>query len=126
MAVAGFLLLVTAGCAPLGGSGFRVLDRAATDDDALPAVFLEQEGTYLKAGTARFAGEHDGNRIWLSRGVDMDSICILVDYGDTDYDASACGGLGGGIAVKALSGQKYEIVPDEYRDQVVPNIAAVD
>lgn len=93
------------GC--MSGTSYAVLDREAEAADALPGAV---ETELLEPETARFVGEDDGASLWLVRGVEASTIC-LVAYRTDDAWVSGCSGEGGGLAVRGEVGS-WEVAPD--------------
>ncbi|MFJ6532439.1 hypothetical protein [Microbacterium sp. NPDC091662] len=100
------------GCAAFT-TGYAVLDREAAPADALPDAFVEQDsGDVADLSSARFVGEHSGSSLWLLRGVDQGSICMLAHQDET-VGNMVCGGDGGPVEMSGPAGH-FVTVPDDY------------
>lgn len=110
--LAGSLLVLT-GC--VGGEGFAVLDREPTADDVIREGVLVEFGDDMDPDSARFVGEHNGNRLYVLTG-EPNLYCILIDPGEQE-DGTEKWGAGcaatGSMTTGTGSGQ-YTLVPDNY------------
>lgn len=91
------------------GSGYAVLDRDAVATDALPADLPAYADDDLEPSSSRFVGEHDGNMLFLAKGKDPRSVCLVVYPNPTDW-VIGCGG-GSEFGVSGPSGG-YTVRPD--------------
>ena len=110
-AVGAGLAIATTGCTWGSGSGYAVLDREAMPDDALPDGLPAYAFEELDPESARYVGEHDGARLYLSQGRMTGTICLLVYLSEGVDWFTGCGGGGGRLGVSGSSGS-YEVRPD--------------
>lgn len=113
---AGVLLTLSAialsGCTAFS-TGYAVLERDAEPADALPEEVIEQySADDADLPSARFVGEHSGSSIWLLRGADEGTICVLAHLDET-AGGMACGGERGPIGMSGPAGH-FMVVPDDY------------
>ncbi|MGH3691631.1 MAG: hypothetical protein ACRDT7_15885 [Microbacterium sp.] len=95
------------------GPNYGVLDREATSGDAVPDAVTEQDsGDVADLSSARWVGEHSGSSIWLLRGVDQGSICVLA-FPEGGEWGMACGGEGGPVEMSGPAGH-FVTIPDDY------------
>lgn len=113
---AGLVLALTAmglsGCTVFAPS-YGVLDREAEPADAVPDAVAEQDsGDVADLSSARLVGEHSGSSIWLLRGVEQGTVCVLAFPGDDEW-GMACGGEGAPVEMSGPAGH-FVTVPDDY------------
>ena len=101
------------GCTAFATTSYAVLDREAEPADALPDAFTEQDsGDVADLSSARFVGEHSGSSLWVLRGVDQGTICVLA-YRDENAGGMGCGGERGPVEMSGPAGH-FVVVPDDY------------
>ena len=109
--LAGSLLMLT-GC--VGGEGFAVLDREATADDVIREGVLVDFSDNMDPDSARFVGEHNGNRLYVLTG-EPNLYCILIDPGEPENGPEEWGsGCGSSSITTSGPAGKYTLVPDNY------------
>ncbi|AZS48359.1 MULTISPECIES: hypothetical protein [Microbacterium] len=92
---------------------YAVLERDVEPADALPDAFIEQDsGDVAELSSARFVGEHSGSSLWVLRGVDQGTVCVLA-YRDETAGIMACGGERGPVEMSGPAGH-FVLVPDDY------------
>lgn len=100
------------GCTVFAPS-YGVLDREAEPADAVPDAVAEQDsGDVADLSSARLVGEHSGSSIWLLRGVEQGTVCVLAFPGDDEW-GMACGGEGAPVEMSGPAGH-FVTVPDDY------------
>lgn len=100
------------GCTVFAPS-YGVLDREAEPADAVPDAVAEQDsGDVADLSSARLVGEHSGSSIWLLRGVEQGTVCVLAFPGDDEW-SMACGGEGAPVEMSGPAGH-FVTVPDDY------------
>lgn len=110
--VLAFSAAVLSGCTAFA-TGYAVLDREAEGADALPDAFIEQDPADIAdLSSARYVGEHSGSSLWLLRGLDQGSVCILA-YRDETAGIMGCGSEGGPVEMSGPAGH-FVTVPDDY------------
>jgi len=102
------MLLLLTGCFP-SGTVYSVLNREAEEGDRLPAS-VDGLDVNLDADSARFAGEHDGTRVWLALQPEERAVCVVVLPPDEGAFVG-CGGDGGGVGAGGPTGT-YTVIPD--------------
>lgn len=128
LTAAGTALLLS-GCAPWASSGYSVLDREVGTDDTLPTLD-ESEPVLYDTSSVRFAGEYEGDRLFLARGADNGSaLCLLVVADGADEALGGCGG--DGLRVGSGGGPDYQLWPDDApvpdgAEQAAPNVLVFD
>lgn len=109
LAVAGLLsVLVLAGCS--SGNGYPILDRGAEAADAVPNTLPDYAGNNADLSSSRFVGEHDGTSLWLMKGNDPATVCLLA-YPDADGWVIGCSDMAGQSGVGG-PGTQYVYQPD--------------
>lgn len=113
---AGLVLALSAatlsGCTAFS-SGYAVLDRAVEPADAVPDAVAEQDsGDVADLSSARFVGEHSGSSLWLIRGLDEKTVCVLA-YLDESQWGMGCGGETGPVEMSGPAGH-FMALPDDY------------
>ncbi|MGV2901307.1 hypothetical protein ACNPM4_06475 [Microbacterium sp. AGC62] len=113
---AGLLLTLSAialsGCTAFA-TNYAVLDRDAEAADSVPDGVVEQDsGDVADLSSARLVGEHSGSSIWLLRGVEPSTVCVLA-YRDEDEWGMGCGGERGPVEMSGPAGH-FTTVPDDY------------
>lgn len=94
-------------------TSYAALDREAESADAVPFPVIEQDsGDAADLASARFVGEHSGSSLWLLRGVDQGTVCVLA-YQDESAWGIGCGGEGGPVEMSGPAGH-FITVPDGY------------
>ncbi|WP_261165773.1 hypothetical protein [Microbacterium sp. Marseille-Q6965] len=84
--------LALAGCA--SSSSYAVLEREAQAADAVPADLPARAAGGADFDSARAVGEHEGASLWIMRGEDPGSVCLL-SYRDDEAWVVGCGGESG-------------------------------
>ncbi|MGC5172782.1 hypothetical protein ACPW96_16880 [Micromonospora sp. DT81.3] len=110
-------LLLLAGAAivlvgGVGGSGFALLDRDAESADALPADLAGDAYDSVDTASARWVAEHDGDQLYLARGTEVGTVCLLVHREDW---VVGCGGPQLGVSNATRT---YYVQPDADPDPV--------
>lgn len=111
-------LLLTLSAIALSGctafaTNYAVLDRDSEAADAVPDGVVEQDsGDVADLSSARLVGEHSGSSIWLMRGFEPSTVCILA-YRDKDEWGMGCGGSRGPVEMSGPAGH-FTTVPDDY------------
>ncbi|WP_045264631.1 hypothetical protein [Microbacterium oxydans] len=100
------------GCTAFAPS-YGVLDRDAEPEDALPDAVAEQDsGDAADLSSARLVGEHSGTSIWLLRGVEPGTVCVLA-FPEDGVWGMGCGGNGAPVEMSGPAGH-FVTVPDDY------------
>ncbi|PRA80639.1 hypothetical protein [Microbacterium sp. MYb66] len=115
-AAAGLLLALSAialsGCTASSAS-YAVLDRDAEPADTVPDGVIEQDsGDVADLSSARFVGEHSGSSVWLLRGVEPSTVCVLAYLDESEW-GMGCGGERGPVEMSGPAGH-FTTVPDDY------------
>ena len=126
MAVA--LAFVVTGCTAPGPS-YSILDREATSEDVVPDALPAYAGDSAVLDTSRFVAERDGIRIWLLRGQESSTVCLLAFPGAEDW-VMACGGDHAPASMSGPAGE-YVYQPDglpapKDSTRISENVFAVD
>lgn len=113
---AGLALALTAmalsGCSAFAPS-YGVLDRDAEPEDAVPDTVAEQDSEDVAdLSSARLVGEHSGTSIWLLRGVEQGTVCVLA-FPEDGVWGMGCGGKGAPVEMSSPAGH-FVTVPDDY------------
>jgi hypothetical protein len=104
--------IVLGGCAAFPTS-YAVLDRDAEPADTVPDDVIEQDsGDVADLASARFVGDHSGSSLWLLRGVEPSTVCVLA-YRDESEWGMGCGGERGPIEISGPAGH-FAAVPEDY------------
>lgn len=101
--------LALTSCAASGPT-YAALERDAQAVDELPDALTPDAGDHADLATARFAGEHDGTSLWLTRGNDSSAVCLLA-YQDESTWLLGCGGQNGPVGINGIVGA-FMTVPD--------------
>lgn len=104
---AGIVAASLGSCAILGPS-YSDLNSDTGSDVALPETVEGDAG--LNASTARFVGDHVGTQVWLSRGSDDDSVCIILAPLEGTPSVE-CGTAGNELSATSRPARFY-VVPD--------------
>lgn len=104
--ILGVAALLT-GCTSSGVT-YSGLDGKAEAVDELPEIVQDSDAE-IDVESARFVGEQDGASVWLARGEQPDTVCLVASEAD-DWVVS-CGAEGGPMTVAGEPG-KYVVVPD--------------
>lgn len=100
------------GCTAFAPS-YGVLERDAEPGDAVPDAVAEQDsGDVADLSSARLVGEHSGSSIWLLRGVEQGTVCVLAFPEDGEW-GMGCGGNGAPVEISGPAGH-FVTVPDDY------------
>jgi hypothetical protein len=118
--------LALAGCAAAGPT-YSVLDREAEAADAVPGDLPAQAGDGADLDSARVVGEHEGSSLWLMRGDEPGTICLLSHRDDGAWIV-VCSDEGTGLQTEGETGH-FAVVPDgapgpEGTSQVSENVYA--
>lgn len=92
------------------GPTYAVFERDSQAVDELPEALTADAGDHADLATARFAGEHDGTSLWLTRGNDSSAVCLLA-YQDESTWLLGCGGQQGPVGVSGVVGD-FTLVPN--------------
>lgn len=83
--------LALSGCST-PGNGYPILDREAQAVDKVPDTLPSYAGDNADLSTSRFVGEHDGTSLWLMKGTDATTVCLLA-YPDAEGWVIGCGDM---------------------------------
>ena len=81
---------VLVGCS-FSASPVAVLDRDRAAGDELH-VLEDHAYESVDEPTSRYIGDHEGTDLWLARGTDSGSVCLIVVTAEEDW-ITGCGGL---------------------------------
>lgn len=116
LATAAAALVLTA--CMMGFPSYADLAGDPTQQDALPDGLPDHAYGDIDVDSSRYVGDDDGTQLWLARGTERDSVC-LVSITDIDADdwQVACGGAAG-----PLTAGSYVVHSDGYPtpDDAVP------
>lgn len=104
-----FSALTLAGCVATGPT-YAALETTPQSVDELPDGLSADANDSADLATARFVAEHAGTSLWLTRGTDSATICLLA-YQDESTWLIGCGGENGPIGIGGLVGN-FTVVPD--------------
>lgn len=122
-----FVFLLT-GCAP-DEPKYAIFDSTADSEDAVPDALPSYAGDSADLTTSRFVGEHDGVPLWLLRGREGSTVCLLAFPDAVDW-VMGCGGESGPGGMEGPSGE-YVFQPDglpapEDASRISTNVYAVE
>lgn len=122
------LTLLLAGCG-ITPSTYSILDSKAESEDALPDALPSYAGDSADLATSRFVGEYDGTSLWLLRGEESSTVCLLA-FPNVDEWVMGCGGDTDAGAMEGPTG-KYVYQPDglpapQDATRVSANVYAID
>ena len=96
------------GCSMFGPPSYSDLEGDSESAATLPEE-VRSDGA-LNADTAHFVGDHEGTQVWLSRGAEDDSVCIIL--APMEGSASvACASAGSELSATNRPARFY-VVPD--------------
>ena len=87
--------------------GFSDLQGERESRDELPEL-TDYAYDDVDVSTSRYVGEHAGTSLWLARGLENSTVCLVADAGEDEW-VVGCGG--GTVGVDGLAG-KYQVVVD--------------
>ncbi|WES63959.1 hypothetical protein P0L94_16005 [Microbacter sp. GSS18] len=108
----GAVAFTLAGCAAQS-TGYSDLDRASTDQDALPAE--TQPSDMVDPDTIRFVTTDGDWSIWIASGSEPDSVCLILfaSANGSNTATTSCDTSAGGVRVdENAPGGNYLAIPD--------------
>ncbi len=84
----------------------------ATRQDALPASLPEYASRDLDIESSRYVGDDDGTRLWLARGAEEGTVCLVIVSAAEEWFV-ACGGEAGPMTTGGVVGS-YTVHADHH------------
>lgn len=103
------VLTVLVGCSASGGSGYALLDADASSDRSIPPL-PDHALDDVDEATLRYAGASEGTELWIARGAEGATVCLLVYPGEDGW-VTACGGDSGPLETSSADAT-YRLQPD--------------
>lgn len=122
-AIAGSIVAFSLGGCSMFGPSYSDLEGDSESAVALPEE-VKSNGD-LNADTAHFVGAHEGTQVWLSRGAEDDSVCIIL--APVEGAASvACASAGSELSITSRPARFYVVpnggqVPDDGDNERLSN-----
>lgn len=111
VSLASLVTVVLSGCSGTTG-GYAILDRPADSNDSVPSAVHDDEVDTMDLSTSRYVGENDGTQLWLGRGQDASTVCLLAYPNDESW-VIGCAGPGRSTVDGSVAG-RFVFQPDGY------------
>lgn len=95
-----------------GSAGYPIFDRAAQPEDTTPTSLPDYARDNIDLITTRYVGEHHGTQLWLGKGREAATVCLLAYPDDHDW-VIGCGGEGQNEVYGVKVG-RFVFQPDEH------------